>query len=108
VLHPSLDEHFGYGPLEAMASGRAVIAVNRGGPSETVIDGSTGFLRDADPVSFSEALTLLASDAALAGRLGRQGREHVRRSFSAERMVLRLETVCERVVSAFRGQKTAV
>ncbi len=38
------EEDFGITPLEAMASGRPVIAYARGGALETVIDGKTGFL----------------------------------------------------------------
>lgn len=38
----SLDEDFGMTPLEAMASGKPVIASNEGGFKETVVDGETG------------------------------------------------------------------
>jgi len=44
----SLDEDFGMTPIEAMASGKAVIAMNEGGCLETVINNSTGLLVDAD------------------------------------------------------------
>jgi glycosyltransferase involved in cell wall biosynthesis len=44
----SLDEDFGMTPIEAMASGKAVVAMNEGGCLETVINGSTGYLVDAD------------------------------------------------------------
>ena len=44
----SLDEDFGMTPIEAMASGKAVVAMNEGGCLETVINGSTGLLVDAD------------------------------------------------------------
>src|SRR5262249_3304353 len=36
------EEDFGIVPVEAMASGRPVIAFGRGGATETVIDGATG------------------------------------------------------------------
>ena len=36
------EEDFGMVPIEAMASGRPVIAYNRGGATETILQGSTG------------------------------------------------------------------
>jgi len=41
------EEDFGIVPLEAMASGRPVIAFGRGGACETVVDGTTGLFFDA-------------------------------------------------------------
>lgn len=40
------DEDFGMTPLEAMASGKPVIACNEGGYKETIINGETGMLID--------------------------------------------------------------
>jgi glycosyltransferase involved in cell wall biosynthesis len=45
------EEDFGIVPLEAQSSGRPVIALNRGGASETVIPGITGELVDDDSPS---------------------------------------------------------
>lgn len=42
-IHPQLEDA-GVTPLEAMASGRPVIAFGQGGASETIIDGETGIL----------------------------------------------------------------
>lgn len=41
------DEDYGMTPVEAMASGKPVIAPNEGGYKETVINGITGFLIDS-------------------------------------------------------------
>ena len=78
-------EHFGIVPLESMAAGTPVVAVNSGGPRETVIDGVTGFLCDATPDSFCRALQTFAEDPALATRMGTAGRNHVVAQFSQER-----------------------
>ncbi len=43
LIHPQ-EEDYGLTPIEAMASGRPVIAYNAGGAKETVIDGQTGQL----------------------------------------------------------------
>jgi glycosyltransferase involved in cell wall biosynthesis len=46
LLHPtnSIDENFGYAPVEAMACGTPVIGTAYGGLKDTVIDRETGFL----------------------------------------------------------------
>ncbi|SEM45205.1 Glycosyltransferase involved in cell wall bisynthesis [Pseudoxanthomonas sp. GM95] len=46
LLFPGVED-FGIIPLEVMASGRPVIAYARGGATETVIDGKTGILFEA-------------------------------------------------------------
>jgi glycosyltransferase involved in cell wall biosynthesis len=42
----AIDEDFGMTPLEAMSSGKPVIAPNEGGYKETIINGETGILID--------------------------------------------------------------
>jgi glycosyltransferase involved in cell wall biosynthesis len=42
----AMDEDFGMAPVEAMASGKPIIAPNEGGYKETVINGKTGILID--------------------------------------------------------------
>ncbi|HLC62689.1 MAG TPA: glycosyltransferase [Candidatus Nanoarchaeia archaeon] len=52
----ALDEDFGITPLEAMASGKPVVAVNEGGYKETVIDGVTGMLVTANVDALTKAV----------------------------------------------------
>ncbi len=44
VICPQRWEQFGYVPVEAMACGTPVLAFNHMGPSETILDGLTGWL----------------------------------------------------------------
>lgn len=57
LIFPSIDD-FGLVPVEVMASGRPVIAINIGGAAETVIEGKTGTLfSEQTPQSIIEAVT---------------------------------------------------
>ena len=50
-------EDFGLTPLEAMASGKPVIAPNEGGYKETIIDGITGkLIDDINPDKLAKAI----------------------------------------------------
>jgi glycosyltransferase involved in cell wall biosynthesis len=56
LIVPNVEE-FGIAAVEAQAAGRPVVAVDRGGVRETVLDGTTGVLVDGeDPASLAEAL----------------------------------------------------
>lgn len=79
LLFPSLNEDWGMTPLEAMGTGKPVIAVNQGGPKESVLDGETGYLVPPEPSAFAEAMARLAADPELTEKLGHAGLERVRR-----------------------------
>lgn len=58
----AMDEDFGMTPVEAMASGKPVVAVNEGGFKETVVDGKTGLLINADVHSVIEAVKFISRE----------------------------------------------
>lgn len=60
----SLDEDFGMTPVEAMASGKPVVAINEGGYRETVIDGSTGLLVGPNVSEIVDAVRTISGDPA--------------------------------------------
>jgi glycosyltransferase involved in cell wall biosynthesis len=97
---PALGEGFGLAALEAMASGRPVVATNVASLPELVISGDNGFL--VDPRSADElaaALARLAADPDLRQRLGARGKERAHASFSLERMVERTLAVYREAIA---------
>ncbi|MDX2140613.1 MAG: glycosyltransferase family 4 protein [Chloroflexota bacterium] len=77
-------ESYGMVNVEAMASGKPVVSTRRGGPSETVVHGETGYLVDPrDDAALAEHVVALLRDPALRARMGAAGRAHVESRFSA-------------------------
>jgi glycosyltransferase involved in cell wall biosynthesis len=93
-------EPFGMVMVEAMASGRPVVALRRGAVPEIVRHGVTGWLCD-DPVQLPDALHRVAELDPLACVA------HVQASFSAELMARRYEAVYRRAVAAGFAKRVA-
>jgi glycosyltransferase involved in cell wall biosynthesis len=72
LLYPPLNEDWGIVPIEAMAFGKPVIAVNSGGPKETILPGKTGFLLEPDPGAFAEKMRWLSDYPDQAAAMGAQ------------------------------------
>lgn len=98
VIYTPEREHYGYVPVEAMAAGRPVVAVNTGGPTETIVDGTTGWLRPPTASAFAEAIARVVSDPPAARRMGEAGRAHVAEHFSRRAFGERLERILAEVV----------
>jgi len=62
LICTALDEDFGLTPVEAMASGKPVVAVNEGGFVETIVHGKTGLLVDASKDRLIEAVKEISKD----------------------------------------------
>lgn len=84
-------EPFGLSVVEAMAMGRPVLAHSSGGPSETVLDGVTGWLvSDPSVEGFSTGISRAISDQSAWLKMGQAAREHVVTHFSDKIMSDRL------------------
>jgi alpha-1,3/alpha-1,6-mannosyltransferase len=95
LVYTPQHEHFGIVPLEAMLVGTPVLAANEGGPTETVVSGQTGWLRDVSKVQdWTEVMRIALEDGDGERRLeemGKWGKERVVAEFSKEKLAERLE-----------------
>ena len=77
VLCAGLHEPFGLVPLEAMACGTPVVAVEEGGYRETVVDGRTGYLLKRDERLWADTIFRLINSERHILSLGESGRTEV-------------------------------
>jgi glycosyltransferase involved in cell wall biosynthesis len=96
VVCSSWFESYGMVNVEAMACGRPVVSTRQGGPSETVVDGETGYLVDAgDAEGLARHVLALLRDPALRRRMGAAGRARVEAHFSAAAMAQRFTSTLD-------------
>ena len=103
-----------------MAAQRAVIACNSGGPTESIVDGVTGFLCEPTPAAFAAAARRLLDDAkgercvcaafaaraspvrfrcAAAERAGIAARHHVESNFSRAAFGAKLDALVRQLAA---------
>lgn len=101
LLVPNIEE-FGIAAVEAQAAGRPVVAVKRGGVCETVVDGVTGVLVDAeDAGSIAAALGATDFDRFDPVAIRRHAEEFSTESFQAKIAAL-VESVAGRAPESIR------
>lgn len=109
LLHPtnSIDENFGYAPVEAMASGVPVVGCGYGGLKDTVIDGVTGFLAPTwltqgglreDRSVLLHGLEVLINDKAKARALSINARQHIEKHYTRDHCIGLLQGIVGRAV----------
>lgn len=100
VLASREAEPFGLVVLEAMATGKPVVATAHGGPLDIVEDGRTGDLvPPGDPHAMARAIIALLHDPARCARLGAHGRERVLEHYTAAQYVAGVEAVYRELVA---------
>ncbi|HEX6439710.1 MAG TPA: glycosyltransferase family 4 protein [Candidatus Binatia bacterium] len=104
VVSPQRWEGFGLVPLEAMASGCAVVATRVGAAHHVILDEHTGYLVSPEDLDALVArLEILMRDPQLTVEMGQAGHVHAVNHFSIEREAAELERVYE---STWRGSGT--
>lgn len=95
LIYTPSNEHFGIVPLEAMYCCKPVIAVNNGGPKETIENNANGYLRNADPVEFAGAIQQLLEGQDKAELFGKCGKKRFDEMFSFEAFKNKINGVLE-------------
>ncbi|MFQ5908460.1 MAG: glycosyltransferase [Thermoplasmata archaeon] len=94
VLATAVDEDFGLTPIEAMASGKAVLATREGGYPESVRDGTTGWLLPPEPEAFVRRIRSLDDATLLALRPDAEAQA---RRFGEEPFVTAMQAILREV-----------
>ena len=98
-LFTPLNEDWGIVPLESMRHAKAVVAVDCGGPRESIVNGYSGFLLPPLASDWTAAITSLIENPALTRRLGNQAHIHVKR-FTWDNFVTEIDNSIERCLLA--------
>jgi glycosyltransferase involved in cell wall biosynthesis len=90
--------------LEAGATGLPVVSTRHAGIPDVVADGNTGFLvNERDVAGMADRMLRLATDPALAGRMGADGRQRVSTQFTMERSIAGLYDILSGAVECQRS-----
>ena len=96
-VYPPSKEHFGIGPLEAMYMSKPVIAINDGGPTETVSHGETGWLTEPNANRFSNRMLNFVRHPEDIQKFGEAGRKRVLDIFAHQKFVDNFDELVHRL-----------
>ncbi|HEX5853727.1 MAG TPA: glycosyltransferase [Solirubrobacteraceae bacterium] len=100
-VQTSVHEGFALPPLEAMATGAAVVCTDAHGNRDFCVDGENCLMPDPNPTAVSAAIARLLADSDLRARLGAAGIQTAQ-EYSWERRIDELEGFYRRVAAARR------
>lgn len=99
-IFPALGEPWGLSLLEAMASGKPVVAANDGGPQEIISSERDGFLVDPlDPNSYAEKILHLLTDHSLSQSIGEKAVMKAR-TYSWKKMAKNYSEIYDRLIQS--------
>jgi len=73
--------------IQATQAGLPIVATNVGSISDVVIDHSTGYLTESNPIALADAVEKLVRDTQLRQLMGEAGKARAEQYFSLERMI---------------------
>jgi len=91
VLFLAEKEEWGIIPIEAGSYSKPVIAVDEAGPSESVIDGETGFLANPNSREIAEKIQLLSENRQMVEEMGKKGKKESKK-YSWESFVEKIDS----------------
>lgn len=96
IVALSRNEPFGLLPIEAMACGVPVVAINEGGLVESVKHNKTGILVDPDPEKIYEAIhRKILADKKLRIKFGQEGRREAEKNWTWGKSIERFENIID-------------
>ena len=98
TLSLSRFDTFGLVPLESMACGVPVIALNVAGYREIVLNNKTGFLVDFDPKEIADKIIFLLENSKETEIMGKAAREWVEKNWTWEMHIKRLNKLLSEFV----------
>ena len=99
LLYTPDREHFGIVPVEAMYMQCPVIAVNSGGPLETVEHAETGFLCEQTPSAFCAAMLNFVEKPAIKATMGKSGKSRMIKLFSFDTYTTQLNSIVDEMTA---------
>ncbi|KRW98949.1 hypothetical protein PPERSA_00776 [Pseudocohnilembus persalinus] len=88
ILYTPENEHFGIVPVESMYNETPVIAMNSGGPKESILNENTGFLiNGTQSEKWAEKMQILAQNPERKKKMGKEGKNRVIQLFGFEQFM---------------------
>lgn len=98
TLSLSRFDTFGLAPLESMACGTPVIALNVAGYRETVSSGKTGFLVEFNPNEIAKKIIYFIDNPLLSAEMGKEGRKLIENCWSWKKTIFNLELLLKEFI----------